>query len=167
MRKAYTATGDDGYTKDFAGNRIPKDDIRIGVGGKIDFLQAAIDLAILKGDKQHAPVIEWIQRKLWQAAGEVGRAGKECIIDPITEQDLKELEDYIDSLGEPPERFIRFNTEKAIIFNECRIRCRELETHLVKLLRENQMRPVVYKWINRLSSLFYMLGYKAASKESQ
>ena len=61
-----------------------------------------------------------------------------------------------------PKKFVRFTTQTAIWFNECRVRCRELETLIVKMFREGKIRPDVYKYINRLSSLFFMLGYKSS-----
>jgi cob(I)alamin adenosyltransferase len=81
------------------------------------------------------------------------------VIWPVVEEDLKIIEKFTDSLGEPPKKFVRFNTLKSIQYNEARIRCRELETYLVKLLRKKQLRSVAYKYINRLSSLFFMLAY--------
>src|SRR3989304_7373955 len=162
MRKAYTKAGDEGFTKDYSGKRIPKDDIRIVVAGKIDSLQSAIDLLILKSTGKTKKVLEEIQKKLWQTAGEISCADKLCVVWPIEEKDLEMIEKFADSLGEPPKKFVRFDTLKAICYNEARIRCRELETFSVKLLREKQIRPVAYKWINRLSSLFFMLSYKSS-----
>lgn len=161
MAKVYTTNGDAGLTKDYAGNLLAKDDIVILANGKIDFLQSAIDMSMLL-DVEHAPFLQEVQRKLWQASGEVANCPGECIISPITSDDLDKLEKYIDSLGEPPNKFVRFTNEKSIWFNECRVRCRELETFLVKLLREGKLRPEIYKYVNRLSSLFFMLGYRSS-----
>ncbi len=159
MHKVYTKKGDEGTTADFSGKRVPKDDVTIVVMGKIDSLQSAIDAAALEGGEAHKPFLEWVQRKLWQTAGEISCADEKCVIDPITDADLVKLEEYIDALGEPPQKFIRFNTKKSIAYNEARIRCRDLETFLVKLFREGKVRPVAYAWLNRLSSLFFMLSY--------
>ncbi len=160
MRKAYTKKGDDGYTTDFSGKKIPKDDIKIVVSGKIDSLQSAIDVVLLNAKGDHKIFLEGVQKKLWQAAGEIACADKSCIKWPITEDDVYEIERFTDLLGEPPKKFIRFNTERAISYNECRIRCRELEIYLVKLLRKKQIRPIVSPYINRLSSAFFMMAYK-------
>jgi len=78
----------------------------------------------------------------------------------VAEEDLRALEGVTDSLGEPPKKFIRFNTLKAIQYNECRIRCRELETLMAGPLRKKKLRPIVFRYVNRLSSLFFMLAYK-------
>jgi cob(I)alamin adenosyltransferase len=155
----YTRGGDEGFTKDYAGNRVIKDAVLIVANGKVDTLQSAIDMALHLDEGAHREILEAVQRKLWQISGEVAHCPGECLNDPVTPKDLTDLEQYIDALGEPPKAFVRFRTPKSIWFNECRVRCRELETHLVKLLREGTLRPEVYRYINRLSSLFFMLGY--------
>ena len=160
MAKVYTTNGDMGVTKDYAGKEIAKDDIVILANGKIDFLQSAIDMSMFLS-VEHAPFLKIVQQKLWQASGEIANCDNECLNAPITDVDLKKLEEYVDSLGEPPNKFVRFTNEKSIWFNECRVRCRELETYLVKLLRDGKLRGEVYSYINRLSSLFFMLGYKS------
>jgi cob(I)alamin adenosyltransferase len=99
---------------------------------------------------------------MWQAAGEVANCDKNCLIWPVTSEDLDELEKFVDGLGSPPEKFVRFENEKAIWFNECRVRCRDLERDLVKLFRDGKLRKEVYSYVNRLSSLFFMLGYKSS-----
>ncbi len=164
MAKVYTKKGDQGTTANYSGTRVPKDDPLILVMGKIDALQSSIDAAVLEGGKKHKPFLEWVQRKLWQTAGEISCADEKCVIDPITDGDLEKLEQYIDGLGEPPRQFIRFNTKKSIAYNEARIRCRDLETFLVKLLRDEKVRPIAYAWLNRLSSLFFMLSYTTSKR---
>ena len=161
MRKAYTKTGDEGYSRDFSGEKISKSSDVIIVGGKIDFLQSAIDLAILKEKNEKNKIfLEKVQKKLWQLAGQISKAPTKFITDPVNDKDLEELENFIDSLGEPPQKFVRFKTEEEIIINECRVRCRELEISLVPLLRNKELNSIIYSYINRLSSLFFMMAYK-------
>jgi ATP:cob(I)alamin adenosyltransferase len=159
VAKVYTSKGDSGFTKDYSGNELPKDDLIILANGKIDFMQSALDMVLLNLP-EHSDFLKIVQQKLWQASGEIASCPGECLNFPITSNDLEKLEEYIDGLGEPPNKFVRFTNEKSIWCNECRVRCRELETFLVKLLREGKLRPEVYKYVNRLSSLFFMLGYK-------
>ncbi len=157
--KVYTKKGDKGTTCDMTGKIISKDDVRIIIFGKIDSLQAAIDLAALYSKGKYKKILEFIEKKLWQTSGEIARCEKKCLTEPITEKDIDFLEKFIDSLGEPPKKFVRFETQQSIALNECRVRCRELETHLVKLLRTKQLRPEIFKFINRLSSTFFMMSY--------
>ncbi|MGV8142768.1 MAG: ATP:cob(I)alamin adenosyltransferase [Candidatus Pacearchaeota archaeon] len=160
-RKVYTTLGDSGFTKDFSGQTLLKNSGIILANGKLDSLQSAIDMSILLS-KEHTDFLNKVQQKLWQAAGEIANCPGECINAPITLKDLEDLESYIDSLGEPPNKFVRFTNQESIWFNECRVRCRELETHIVGILRDNSLRPEIYRYINRLSSLFFMLGYSAS-----
>jgi len=160
MKKAYSKKGDKRCTCNFSGKSIAKDHISLVSIGKIDALQAAIDITSLRASGKDKKIIDSIQKKLWQTAGELSSTSKGHITDPIKEKDVENLETFIDSLGKPPEKFIRFNTVASIVLNECRIRCRDLEIHLVKLLKNKKIRPVVYKYINRLSSLFFMLAYR-------
>lgn len=161
MRKSYTRRGDGGLTIDYLKKVLPKDNLRIIICGKIDTLQAALDLAVIKSNKKNRRFLIWIQRKLWQLAGEIAGASLKDLSDPILESDLTKLEQYTDFLGEPPQSFVRFKNDKAIIYNEARVRARELEIELVKLLKKGQIRPVAYAFINRLSSFLFMLAYSA------
>jgi len=161
VAKLYTTNGDKGFTKDYSGNPVPKDDLIIIVNGKIDSLQSAVDMSLLFSP-EHSDILKVVQQKLWQASGEIANCDNECLNAPITDIDLKNMEIYIDSLGEPPNKFVRFTNEKSIWFNECRVRCRELETLIVKMFREGKLRSEVYSYVNRLSSLFFMLGYKTS-----
>jgi len=161
MQKVYTKNGDSGYTIDFSGKKIAKDHPIIVIGGKIDALQSSIDGAMMYSNRKRKAVLEHIQRKLWQTSAEIAHCDRLCLIDPIKEKDVKQLEKEIDALGEAPKHFIRFQSWEAIIYNECRIRARELETQLVLQLRKRKLRPVVYQYINRLSSLFFMYAYKS------
>tara|TARA_Y100000310_G_scaffold332785_1_gene409017 strand:- start:828 stop:1325 length:498 start_codon:yes stop_codon:yes gene_type:complete len=163
VKKVYTRKGDSGMTKDFAGKELHKSDLLIHINGKIDSFQSALDMSVMlekkEGDKK---VLEEVRKKMWQAAGEVANCDKNCLIWPVTSEDLDELEKFVDGLGSPPEKFVRFENEKAIWFNECRVRCRDLERDLVKLFRDGKLRKEVYSYVNRLSSLFFMLGYKSS-----
>jgi len=162
IRKAYSGKGDSGYTADFSGKRLRKDDARIVVGGKIDQLQSAIDRARLGERGVALRVLEQAQVKLWQTAAEISCVDGSCLNAPVTAADLKSCERFTDSLGTPPRRFVRFDTQRAVDLNECRVRCRELETHLVRLRRASKLRREVYAYINRLSSLFFMMAYRRA-----
>ena len=150
MRTAYTKKGDAGFTRDSSGKRLAKDDLRIVAGGKIDALQSAIDLALLDAKGPAKAMLQEVQSRLWREVGQ---------------RDLERLEDFIDLLGEPPKKFARFDTLRAIHYNECRVRCRDLESACTRLLRSGKMRPAVYAYLNRLSSLFFMLACRESRRK--
>jgi len=156
MKRIYTRNGDNGSTKDYSGREIPKDDPKIIVVGKIDTLQAAVDTAAFYARDKNKEILEWVQKKLGGIAGEIS-----CAAAAATELDLKILEAYTESYGAPPKTFVRFNTLEALALNECRVRCRELETSAVKLLRTKEINNLTYRYLNRASSLFFMMAYCA------
>ena len=158
--KVYTKTGDEGTTSKYDGERVPKDHPVIILGHKIDCLLGGIDSAlILIKNEEIRLILEQIQAKLWQTAGEIslGMKGKK-VENEITEQDISDMEANIDKYNQKISFFTRFKTEQAVRLNEARLRCRELEIELTPLLREKKIRPEVYKYINRLSDLLYVLA---------
>jgi cob(I)alamin adenosyltransferase len=158
----YTKKGDQGYAKTLKGEKIPKNHEIIQIMGKIDSLQSSLDIAntAIK-DEETKKIIQDIQEKLWQSAGEISNQGlTEIIKKPITEEDIKKLEEYIDEHHPKNTYFIRFTKETSTRINEARVRTRELESQLTKLLLEEKLRPEIYKYMNRLSDLLYALACK-------
>ncbi|MBI5238999.1 MAG: ATP:cob(I)alamin adenosyltransferase [Elusimicrobia bacterium] len=165
MKPVYTKKGDAGFTSDLSGRRLAKDHPRIVLGGKIDSLQSAVDLALLGAAGSAWAALREVQRKLWQAAGELSGAGQACLPWPVTRADVDALEAFADSLGEPPKKFVRFDTPLAAAYNECRVRCRDLESACTALLRSGKLRPPVYAYLNRLSTVFFMLAYRESRRK--
>lgn len=157
--KIYTKTGDEGTTQRYSGEIIPKDHPIIILCGKIDSLQSAIDSAKILLEQNKIDLLNLIQKKLEQIAGEIslGNPGKK-VNNEVTAADIKFLEDSIDYYSKDITMFVRFNTEKSTRLNETRTRCRELEVILTKPLRDKKVRPEMYAYINRLSDLLYFLA---------
>ncbi|MFA6073709.1 MAG: ATP:cob(I)alamin adenosyltransferase [Candidatus Woesearchaeota archaeon] len=156
----YTKTGDEGHTSKYDGTRVPKDHPLIILVAKVDSLQGSLDLAYSQiKDKKLLPIIDYIQEKLWQTAGELslGEKGKKVKTE-ITTTDIETLEKYIDKYDQKKTYFVRFKTESAARLNNSRIKCRELESYMTPFLREKKVRPEVYKYLNRLSDLLYILA---------
>jgi cob(I)alamin adenosyltransferase len=159
--KIYTKKGDQGYASTLRGDKVPKNHEIIQITGKIDSLQSALDSVNVVTNEETKKIIQKIQEKLWQTAGEISNQEiNEIIKKPITEQDIQELEKYIDQHHPENKYFIRFTKETSCRINEARVRTRELESQLTKLLLEKKLRPEVYKYLNRLSDLLYALACK-------
>lgn len=165
--KVYTKIGDKGTTRTYSGEKVPKDALIIIIGGKIDSLLASMDSAIVICDKETKEILEEIEKKLWQTAGEIslGKIDKN-IKYPLKEEHITELEALIDKHNQKIDFFIRFTKETSTRLNEARVRCRDLETGLTKFFREDRIRPEVYKYINRLSDLLYVLACKAEKNQN-
>jgi len=159
--KIYTKVGDKGTTVTYGGEVVSKDDPVIQVNGDIDSLLAGLDISKSFVTKPYMKdLITKIQDKLWQLGGEIslGYVGKK-VTNPITEEDVHWIEIQIDRLGNSPEKFIRFEKRPGAFLNDSRIRCRVLERTMTKYLREYNLRPEAYKYINRLSDLLFMMAY--------
>ena len=158
----YTKKGDQGYAATLKGDKIPKNHEIIQIMGKIDSLQSSLDLAnIVIKDEEIKKIISGIHEKLWQTAGEISNQGlNELIKNPVNEEDIKKMEEHIDKHHPENTYFIRFTKETSARLNEARVRARELESTLTKLLFEEKLRPEVYKYLNRLSDLLYALACK-------
>lgn len=159
--KIYTRVGDNGETMTYGNIKVPKDSWIVDINGDIDALQAGLDLAKAYIENENLKkIIDYINLKLWQLGGEIslGGIGKN-VTNPIMEDDLDIIEGYIDSLGEIPNHFVRFNKIGSVYLNEARVRCRVLERNLTQLLRGGLIREIVYKYINRLSDLLFMMSY--------
>lgn len=158
--KLYTKTGDKGTTSRYDGTRVPKDDPLIIAVSKIDSLLASLDTAIISiKNKEIILLLEQIQRKLWQTAGEISLGGiSKKVKDEIVFADIGFLEKNIDKYYDETNVFIRFRTEASTRLNEARIRARELEVALTKFYRDGKLREEVYQYLNRLSDLLFALA---------
>ena len=164
MPKLYTGTGDSGFTKTLCGIKLKKNDPSIIAIGKIDSLQAALDEARSEcKNKTMQQAEDLVQEKLWQTCGEIsfGRTGGP-VKSPVEENDVRKLEGWIDGLCEGKEfkHFIRFRNKAAIAFNEARVRSREAEIALLPMLEGKKLRPVAFKFFNRLGGWLYAVACK-------
>jgi len=156
--KIYTKVGDEGKTRTYSGQELPKDHAFVHIMGCIDSLLASLDACLIPSEKHKEP-IDTIQSTLWQTAGELSFDGQGKDVKKIVEQeDITFLESYIDENTPDINHFVRFRTEQGVRLNEARVRCRRLERNLAPLLREEKIRPIVFKYINRLSDFLYVLS---------
>jgi|TARA_B100001971_G_C18008724_1_gene441224 ATP:cob(I)alamin adenosyltransferase len=157
--KIYTKVGDEGETVTYGDLKVPKDSYVIDLNGYIDALQSSLDFCYIH-NKEFKEIIEKINKKLWQLGGEIslGGVGKK-VKDPITNEDILEIELYMDEFSFP-RNFIRFTKFGSAHLNEARVRCRILERELTQVLRAGLIREEVYKYINRLSDLLFVMSYK-------
>jgi cob(I)alamin adenosyltransferase len=170
-KRIYTNTGDEGFTKTLYGDMLPKDNCLIEVNGDIDSLQTMIDKLVayskysdVMAHQKH--LLSKIQMLLWQMGGEISQKKTGGHVNqPIEELDIEDLEKAIDLFKLNVNSFQRFNHLIAIDVNETRVRTRKLERTLTNYLREFKLRPVVYKYINRLSDYFFALAVKIQQEE--
>jgi cob(I)alamin adenosyltransferase len=177
--KIATKTGDNGTTGLLFGLRVSKTDKRIAAVGDVDELNAAIGLirpALWNYDlPRHKPVdkeyyayLKKIQHSLTLLMGEL--ATEESKLEQyaskysaITEEDLAILDAQVVKLEntqeiEQKDWVLYGGSDIGSKFDFASKVCRRAERSYLHLNSENAYRPVLGKYLNRLSDFFHLLG---------
>lgn len=169
--KIYTKTGDKGETGLYGGTRISKSSARVESYGNIDELNAFIGMA--KSEIQDEEVI-WQLKKIQfdlftvgsEAATPVDKLmlanGKSRLPLLISDKEIEELEQWMDAFDEklePLQFFILPGGGKiATMLHVARTVCRRAERSLVFLNQNEEVRPEMIKYLNRLSDYLFVLA---------
>lgn len=163
--KIYTKTGDKGKTSLFDNSRVNKDSLRVESYGTVDELNSSLGFAKnFVDNKEVVELIKNIQRKLFNAAGQLATPDYESFPDKINEKDIKELEEKIDYYLEQMNKkeksmfIIPGSTKGSGSLHMSRTICRRAERRITSLAGEEEISPLVQKYINRLSDLLYALA---------
>ena len=170
----YTRGVDSGETSLFGGNRVQKNSLRIACIGTTDELNASLGVAVsnLK-ESDLIEVIEAVQNKLFEVGAELANPNKHQTKAVNTfelgQEDVLNIEKTIDNLdGELPELknfVLPSGSIAATQLHLSRAVCRRLERLLVKLSKQEEVNPILIKYINRLSDLLFILA-RVANKRS-
>lgn len=162
--KYYTGTGDTGKTQ-VKCEMVQKDDQRVEAIGDIDELNSFVGLArtSIKNEKIDS-VLKQVQSVLFTAGSEVGFAATE-----VKTNDVRFLEETIDNYAKQIEELKYFiypsGSQAAAILHICRTVCRRAERSLFKLSKQENVSKELLCYVNRLSSLFFVLA-RVANKEA-
>lgn len=166
----FTKRGDQGLT-DLIGKRVKKSDLKIHIVGELDELSVRMaDFLSVCKDKEIVKEIRKIDNVLYKVAAIVTDVNKKLNLE-IKEEDILFLEERINKMSEmvpPLKYFITYEGDKAAIKAfSLKTQTRALERFLV----EDVLPLEVYKFINRLSDYFFILGryinYKANFNEQK
>lgn len=169
--KIYTKTGDKGTTSLFGGQKVSKANIRIDAYGTTDELNSFLGLvhAHAEDEKLISQIIE-IQKNIFVLGSELATPkdkmflanGKSRIPKMIDNQDIEVLETWIDEweeILEPLTHFILPGGGKASAFaHVSRTVCRRAERSLVALSENEEIRPELQKFLNRLSDYLFVVA---------
>jgi cob(I)alamin adenosyltransferase len=169
----YTRTGDEGETGLFSGERVPKDSLRVEAYGTVDELSSSIGLArALTDDTEVSRILERIQGDLFLISAELStRPRKNRRMKPsrITGQTVKSLEEDIDRLDAELPQLSEFifpdGSKSAATLHLARSIARRAERRTVTLSRKEEVPAQVVPYLNRLSSLLFVLA-RIANKRS-
>ncbi|HJE86946.1 cob(I)yrinic acid a,c-diamide adenosyltransferase [Levilactobacillus brevis] len=162
----YTKGGDKGSTSLYDGTRVKKDSLRVETYGTFDELNANVSLAdkfCVKAENQE--ILRQIEYKMFFLQGEVAtqEATKfNANSRVITDDDVLQLERIIDRYTAelpPVTSFILPGASTAgAQLHVCRTVCRRAERLFVRFASDNPVRPVLERYINRLSDFFYIMA---------
>lgn len=161
----YTRTGDKGKTNLFDQTSVYKDDPRVDAYGTIDELVSFIGLAkhyIKEDEHDTRGLLHGIQRRLFDVAAELATVDTTLLKRTITEDDVYALEDLIDKYlkyFETPTYFIIPGDNLASAhLHVARTVARRAERLIVRVMKHEEVNPMVLKYVNRLSDLLYTLS---------
>ena len=180
--KVYTKTGDSGFTSLIGGTRVPKFHPRIEAYGTVDELNSFIGIIRDTCDDVHsASTLIKIQECLftlesWLALEpDESKRMYDCgTLPQISETDVESLEKEIDCMNDALPELRHFVLPGGhILVSHCHVArtvCRRAERTVLFLAQENNIEPVLIKYLNRLSDYLFVLsryfGHLKNAKES-
>jgi cob(I)alamin adenosyltransferase len=165
MPRMYTRTGDGGETRLFSGERVAKDSPRVEAYGTVDELSCWIGYtrSLIERDEIDA-ILERVQQDLFLVGAELATHKKKSRVQKaqVTQDMVKHLEQEIDRLDaelSPLSTFIVPNgTVPAAALHVARAIARRAERRTITLAQEEKLNPPLVPYLNRLSSLLFVLA---------
>ena len=162
--KIYTKTGDEGDTSLIGGYRVSKSDLRIESYGTIDELNSWLGLIAEYAPKGHLDEILGIQHQLFSVGAQLASKSSEQKrpFSPIAEQDISDLEQYIDYYEELLPKMTHFilpgGSKASAQTHIARCVCRRAERVVVQLSRVDFVDKLLLVYLNRLSDYLFCLA---------
>lgn len=174
ITKVYTKRGDKGETDLLGGSAARKDSLKVESYGCIDETSSFIGLArYYTKNKVIKERLKEIQNKLLVLGGFLASddKGKEMMKDQIKEEDIKLLEEYIDEYNQKLSPLTHFilpgDDEVAAHFHVARTVVRRAERRIVSLAAQEDLNPLIQKYVNRLSDLMFVLARYSEEVENK
>jgi cob(I)alamin adenosyltransferase len=166
LTKIYTRGGDAGETSLGDGSRVSKLDCRIGAFGTVDELNSALGV-VLAGDvpAELRPPLERVQNELFDVGADLS------VPWGVTDR-LRVEQEMVDALEHLCDRFnadlpelrsfvLPGGSETAARLHVARTLCRRAERDALEASQELELNPLVLRYLNRLSDLFFILARAA------
>lgn len=167
INRIYTKTGDDGTTGLGDGTRVAKTHPRIVAYGGVDELNSVIGLARLQSVGEE--IDGWlrrIQNDLFDVGADLCYPTPETPPEQpqlrVTAQQVEQLERWIDSATESLQPLRTFvlpgGSPAAAHLHHARTVCRRVEIDVLRLAEFEEVNPLTYVYLNRLSDLLFVLA---------
>jgi len=171
MSPFYTGKGDAGDTGYLGEGRISKTSLRVEAVGSVDEASAALGLArSLSENEKTRSIVFYIQKKLYLLMSELSASPAAAEqFDKINEDDLDWVEQQIANLEKdvdlPREFIIPGECPASGALSLARTVIRRAERRTVALLASGEIsKPVLISYLNRLSSLIFILEVYEATQ---
>ena len=164
--KIYTKTGDAGDTGLFGGARVSKASARVETYGEVDELNSLIGLVLSEPfDDALSTLLTSVQSRLFDLGAELATAPDSKValgIPLLDEPEVAALEQAIDRYEaelQPLKTFVLpGGTRAASYLHVARTVCRRAERRLVALSADETVRPVLVRYLNRLSDALFVFA---------
>lgn len=163
--KIYTKSGDKGETSLVYGQRVPKNDARVEAYGTCDEANSLIGMALSfipneEKWKELLDIFHVVQTKLFHVGAELATPAGKKVGWPITDGDITFLEETIDkwdSTLPPLTNFVLPGGSKAgSTLHVARTVARRAERMAIAIQQQEEVNPVVIKYLNRLSDFLFV-----------
>ena len=166
MKRIYTRSGDNGFTRIHGGDRVPKDDIRIEANGCIDELNSVIGIirSMLPSQHEWQSLLYTIQRNMmivmsYVATPAVMRDNNPNVLPADLVKMCEEEMDRLTLQMEDNDYFILpGGTPIAAQLQFARVVARRAERRLWTLNRQDEVPELILCFMNRLSDLFFVMA---------
>jgi len=163
--KAYTRTGDLGMTSLFGGKRVKKTDLRIEAYGDVDELNSYIGVCRASCSKETSDILETVQNELFVVGADLATPEGQKTAKPVPRLEkscIPSMEKAIDRINEKLPTLKRFilsgGTEASAHLQYARAIARRAERRVQELSEKEKVNPIIMPYLNRLSSLLFVLA---------
>ena len=168
LSKIYTRTGDDGTTGLGDGSRTPKDSMRVEAYGTVDEANSAIGV-VLASEVMPLDVRDCltnVQHDLFELGGELCIPGHSAITQDFVDRLESDLDRFNADLPRLKEFILPGGGPAAATCHLARAIVRRAERRVYTLSRDEDVRPEVISYLNRLSDLLFVVARVLARAEA-
>ena len=166
LTRIYTRGGDAGETSLGDGSRVSKLDPRIAAYGTVDELNSALGI-VLAGDvpPELRGVLERVQNELFDLGADLSVPaeieGRLRVEQPLVDRLEEECDRFNAELPELKSFVLPGGSPTAAGLHVARTICRRAEREAIAASKEEEIRPLVVVYLNRLSDLLFILSRTA------
>lgn len=168
LSKIYTRTGDDGSTGLGDGTRVDKDSARVEAYGTVDEANSAIGviLSLPSFPDAYRACLTEIQHDLFELGGELCIPGHIAVDSGYVDRLEASLDEFNADLPPLKDFILPGGGPSAAACHVARTVVRRAERRVVSLARNETVREELYRYLNRLSDLLFVIARQAARAES-